>query len=152
MQLFPRLRPRRSNPVMSAPHRYWGWRRAIAPVLLGLTGISLGPGLMLLQAPPAQANLSDITGTDPDVVYADPPDIELAAIAADLSEDIDASYAACLSLWEQDDPITLLPDADPCETLEDLLAEARQFLQSIDAQTLEQLEADIEQLQRRRIW
>lgn len=122
--------------------------RAIAPMLLWLTG-----GLAFaLYTTPAQANLSDITGTNPDLIYPDEIEVELSAIAAALSEEIADNYEACLSLWEQDDPITLLPENEPCETLERLMEEARQFLQEADAQTLEELETELEALQRRRIW
>jgi hypothetical protein len=108
--------------------------------------------MLTLSAAPAQANLSDITGISPDLIYPDRIEVELAAAAAALSEEISENYAACLSIWEQDDPITLLPDDRPCETLESLLEEARQFLQNADAQTLEDLEAEVEQLQRQRVW
>jgi|GEM_PF-2105507 len=121
---------------------------AIATPLLWLAG-----GLAVaLSATPAQANLSDITGTNPDLIYPDEIEVELSATAAALSEEIAENYEACLSIWEQDDPITLLPEDDPCETLKYLMEEARQFLQNADAQTLEDLEAEVEELQRRRIW
>ncbi|MEO1211262.1 MAG: hypothetical protein AAFX78_17195 [Cyanobacteria bacterium J06638_20] len=132
--------------------RPMGEGRAIATTLLGLAGGTVSTLMLALSAAPAQANLSDITGISPDLIYPDRIEVELSATAAALSEEISENYAACLSIWEQDDPITLLPENQPCETLESLLEEARQFLQNADAQTLEELEAEVEQLQRQRVW
>ncbi|MBE9103110.1 hypothetical protein [Vacuolonema iberomarrocanum] len=126
--------------------------RAIAFPLLGLAGGTISTLVLALSTAPAQANLSDITGISPDLIYPDRIEVELAATAASLSEEISENYAACLSIWEQDDPITLVPEDRPCETLESLLEEARQFIQNADAQTLEELEAEVEQLQRQRVW
>ena len=137
---------------LAIANRPIGKSRAIAPTLLGLAGGTVSTLMLALSAAPAQANLSDITGISPDLIYPDRIEVELSTAASALSEEISENYAACLSIWEQDDPITLLPDDRPCETLESLLEEARQFLQNADAQTLEELEAEVEQLQRQRVW
>jgi len=111
------------------PHPLMG---AIAPIVLW--------GVATPEAIAQVTNQSDVTGTNPDVIYSVPADFSGLAenpgfvqLASDLAVEIGDAYEACVAFYETKEALCL-EDCNPCAHLDDLLQQADQLLTTSDQQ------------------
>lgn len=128
----------KSNHLFVSQTRYLqSMMGALALLMLGAVG---APGAI------AQVtNQSDVTGANPDIIYAFPVDfpglveainnvLEPGQTAQGLADEIGDAYDACMSMYETDDPEAHLAGYNPCERLNELIEQADEVLNTANQQ------------------